>query len=172
MATPNSPLPYNSPRSHPSQQQRIDPQQAQINHLDSKLNHLNGRFVEISDQIVAQTKAFTEMFQASQIQATTVSTPLPHSAPPPLLPPGASYPDLKLPPPPFFSGTSPMELPGWSISIMQYILSSPHTYATEANKVLCFGSFLSGPARIWYQAKCDPTTFLLPPPLYPSPTPP
>lgn len=148
----------NSPRSLP-RDQRID---AQITRHEDNLNNLNGRLIQITEIIAAQTTVFTAQFQA-HVQALTVPPPQPAPISPPIPQAGFIHPNLNLPTPPFFYGTNPMDLPGWSMTITQFIMASPHTFVTDANKIVCAGSLLSGPARTWYEAKVDPATYLLPP---------
>ena len=71
--------------------------------------------------------------------------------------------DLALPLPPSFSGLHPLELTGWCITVTQFMKGKTLSYATEEDRCMGAGALLTGPAREWYQSRCDFATAVLPP---------
>ena len=120
------------------------------------------------NQIIQNQQIGHDMiFLREQVNLQQVPPPYYPPPPPPhypLPPPPQPLPpfDLKLPQPPFFSGT-PSELRSFKLRLCQFLSANPQAYHNDINKILYSGQLLTGSARKWYEALLDPVSFDIPP---------
>ena len=147
----------------------MDTSQTEFFDTTSQISQLQEMVQRLANERDAQQKSNTQVNQdllylREQMLQGQGPRFVPPTLPPPLPTPPSPTPilDLKLQPPPPFSGTH-SELRSFQLRLCEYLQGCPSRYHDDRSRMLFSSSVLQGSARKWYEGLLDPYTNQLPP---------